>query len=145
MHDAAHGRDDRPVVTFSEPKSISRELTFERDLHPERDRDELSSILVHLCSGVASDLARKGYAARTIGIKLRYDNFHTVTRDRTLPLGTQEASTIRQAARECLRRVSLERRLRLLGVRAGSLAPVAVMAARAAEPPSSLFDFAGDR
>src|SRR4029077_10016701 len=39
MHHAANGRDERPVVTFSEPKSISRETTFEDDLHPLHDRE----------------------------------------------------------------------------------------------------------
>ncbi|MCV4638934.1 DNA polymerase IV, partial [Escherichia coli] len=40
LHEAAHGRDDRPVVTHSEPKSMSRETTFERDLHPRGDREQ---------------------------------------------------------------------------------------------------------
>src|SRR5450631_3681709 len=44
MHDAANGRDDRPIVTESEPVSISRETTFDRDLHAIRDRDFLSAI-----------------------------------------------------------------------------------------------------
>ncbi len=123
MHEAANGRDDRPVVTYSEPKSISRETTFDRDLSATRDRDELSRIFTELCEGVASDLARKGYAGRTIGIKLRYDDFRTLTRDHTLDAPTADARAIRRAAGECLKRVPLERRLRLLGVRVGSLAP----------------------
>src|SRR4051794_36583861 len=123
LHDAAHGRDDRPVVTDAEPKSISRELTFERDLSVERDRAELSQIFSELCVGVAHDLARKGYAGRTIGLKLRFDNFKTVTRDCTLPTATADAVTIRRTAGECLKRVILERRIRLLGVRVGQLVP----------------------
>ena len=83
MHDAAHGRDERDVITVSEPKSISRETTFERDLSVERDREELSRVFTALCAGVGQDLERKGYVARTIGLKLRYDNFRTVTRDST--------------------------------------------------------------
>jgi DNA polymerase-4 len=121
LHEAAHGRDDRPVVTHSDPKSVSRETTFERDLHPRRDRDELSAIFTRLCEQLADDLQRKGWIGRTIGLKLRYDDFHTVTRDQTLPEGTDDAATIRRAAGECLKRVPLERRLRLLGVRAGTL------------------------
>jgi DNA polymerase-4 len=122
MHEAAHGRDDRPVVTFSEPKSISRETTFERDLHAVRDRSALSAIFSGLCVQLAGDLARKGYAGKTIGIKLRFDDFKIVTRDLTLPAHTMDARTIRRAAGECLKRVDLTRRLRLLGVRAGTLA-----------------------
>jgi DNA polymerase-4 len=121
LHEAAHGRDDRPVVTHSDPKSISRETTFEHDLHPRRDRDALSAIFTRLCEQLADDLRRKGWIGRTIGLKLRYDDFHTVTRDQTLPEGTDDAATIRRAAGECLKRVPLERRLRLLGVRAGTL------------------------
>ena len=121
LHEASHGRDDRPVVTYSEPKSISRETTFERDLHAVQDRDTLSGIFTDLCVRVAEDLARKRYLGRTIGIKLRYDDFRTVTRDHTLDLPTADAATIRRAAGECLKRVPLDRRLRLLGVRVGSL------------------------
>jgi DNA polymerase-4 len=121
MHDAAHGRDDRPVVTYSEPKSISRETTFESDLHAVRDREALSRIFTDLCVRLAGDLARKGYAGRTIGIKLRYDNFKTVTRDKTIDRPTLDAHAIRRAAGECLKRVPLERKIRLLGVRVGAL------------------------
>ena len=122
LHEAAHGRDERPVVTHSEPKSISRETTFERDLHAVRDRAALTAIFTELCVLLAGDLARKGYASKTIGIKLRFDDFKIATRDLTLPAHTLDARTIRRAAGECLKRVDLTRRLRLLGVRAGALA-----------------------
>lgn len=121
LHEAAHGRDARPVVTYSEPKSISRETTFETDLHPVRDREQLSRIFTDLCIRVAGDLQRKGYAGKTIGLKLRYDNFKTVTRDHTLSAPTQDAAAIRRAAGACLKRVALDRRIRLLGVRVGAL------------------------
>jgi DNA polymerase-4 len=123
MHDAAHGRDEREVVTVSEPKSISRETTFERDLSATRDREELSKIFTALCNGVSEDLRRKGYVGKTIGLKLRYDNFKTVTRDKTIDRPTDDAHVIRRAAGECLKRVPLDRRIRLLGVRAGALRP----------------------
>jgi DNA polymerase-4 len=122
LHDAAHGRDDSPVATASEPKSISRETTLEHDLHPRRDRAQLSRIFTELCEQVAADLRRKGYAGRTIGLKLRFADFKTVTRDLTLPAPVQDAAAIRRAAGACLKRVELDRRLRLLGVRVGALA-----------------------
>ncbi|MFT3666488.1 DNA polymerase IV [Piscinibacter sp.] len=134
LHDAAHGRDEREVVTHSEPVSISRETTFERDLHAVRDRATLSGIFTELCVELAGDLARKGYASKTIGIKLRFDDFKSVTRDLTLPAHTMDARTIRRAAGECLKRVDLSRRLRLLGVRAGALARLADLVAPAAAP-----------
>lgn len=123
LHEAANGRDTREVVTDSEPKSISRETTFERDLSVRRDRDELSRIFTDLCVRLAGDLERKGYAGRTIGIKLRFDNFTTVTRDQTIEVPTQDAQAIRRAAGECLKRIALDRRIRLLGVRIGTLSP----------------------
>ena len=121
MHDAAWGRDARPVVTSSEPVSISRETTFDRDLHAVQDRAELGAVFTQLCEQLAADLQRKGYMGRTIGIKLRYDNFKAATRDQTLEFYTADAKLIRQTAGLCLKRVPLERRLRLLGVRIGNL------------------------
>ncbi|MDQ2779965.1 MAG: DNA polymerase IV [Pseudomonadota bacterium] len=121
LHDAAHGVDDRVVHTRGEPVSMSRETTFERNLHPVRDRSELTRIFTELALQVARDLQRKGYAGRTIGIKLRFEDFRTVTRDLTLPVAVADAAAIRYAAGLCLKRVELNRRLRLLGVRASSL------------------------
>jgi len=108
--------------------SMSRETTFERDLHARRDRSELSGVFTQLVDQVAADLQRKGYEGRTIGIKLRFDDFKTVTRDMTLDQPTAEASTIRLAAGLCLKRVDLGRRIRLLGVRVSALRRAAAMA-----------------
>ena len=121
LHDASHGVDDRPVVTHSEPVSMSRETTFDRDLHAKRDKAELGAIFTKLAEQVATDLQRKGYQGRTIGIKLRFEDFKTVTRDMTVEAPTADAATIRLAAGLCLKRVDLERRIRLLGVRVGTL------------------------
>jgi DNA polymerase-4 len=134
LFDAAWGRDERPVVTESEPVSISRETTFERDLHAVRDKAELGAIFTALCERVAADLQRKGYEGRTIGIKLRYDDFKSVTRDQTLEQPVADAKAIRQAAGACLKRVDLTRRLRLLGVRVGSLQRVGAAVATPAVP-----------
>ena len=125
LHDAAWGRDERAVVTESEPVSMSRETTFERDLHAVHDRAELGRIFTALCEQVAGDLQRKGYAGRTIGIKLRYADFRGATRDQTIAQATQDAAMLRRVAGLCLKRVPLGRRLRLLGVRVASLVPVA--------------------
>jgi DNA polymerase-4 len=123
MHQAAHGIDDRPVVTWSEPKSISRETTFERDLHPKLDRPLLSEAFTKLCLRLSEDLARKGYACKTIGIKIKFADFQVITRDLTLTNCISTGAEIRHAATECLKRVPLEQRVRLLGVRAASLLP----------------------
>jgi DNA polymerase-4 len=135
MHDAAWGRDDRPVVTESEPVSMSRETTFDRDLHAVRDRAELGTIFTDLCKQVASDLQRKGYVGKTIGIKLRYDDFRIATRDQTIEQFTCDARTIRQVAGQCLKRVQLDRRLRLLGVRVSKLEKLSALEAPSAREP----------
>ncbi len=122
MHAAAWGRDERPVVTESEPVSMSRETTFERDLHAVHDRAELGAIFTRLCEQVAGDLQRKGYVGKTIGIKLRFDDFRIATRDQTIDHFTADAHTLRQVAGQCLKRVPLQQRLRLIGVRVGTLA-----------------------
>ncbi len=122
LHEVAWGRDQRAVQTESEPVSMSRETTFDRDLHAVRDRAELGAIFTRLCEQVADDLQRKGYVGKTIGIKLRYDNFQIVTRDTTIEAHTNDAAAIRRQAGLCLKRVDLSRRIRLLGVRVGSLA-----------------------
>lgn len=129
LQQVAHGIDERPIKTSREPKSISRESTFQRDLHAKLDRDELSEIFTGICLRVADDLARKGYVARTIGIKLRYADFQAVTRDITLATPTADGRLIRKAAGECLKRVPLDQRIRLLGVRAGTLVPVSELVA----------------
>ncbi len=121
LHASAWGRDARAVVTESEPVSMSRETTFERDLHAVQDRAELGAIFTRLCQQVAADLQRKGYVGKTVGIKLRYADFSTVTRDHTLTAPIDDAITLRRVAGLCLKRAPLTQRLRLLGVRVGAL------------------------
>jgi len=133
MYESAWGWDDRPVVTDSEPVSMSRETTFERDLHAVRDRAELRALFTQLCEQLAQDLQRHGYVGRVIGVKLRYDNFQRTTRDLTIAGYTCDAAQIRRAAGQCLKRAPLERRLRLLGVRVGGLVRSDSPAARLAD------------
>ena len=121
LHEASWGRDDRPVETETEPVGISRETTFERDLHAVQDKNELGLVFTRLCAQVAEDLKRKGYVGRTVGIKLRYDNFQSVTRDISVDEYTADAQRIRSLAGQCLKRVDLQRRIRLLGVRVATL------------------------
>lgn len=118
---AANGLDDRPVMIASEPKSLSRETTFPRDLDPKRDRATLSQILISLCEEVSEDLVRNGYLGKTISVKLRFNDFRTLTRAKTLTAPIDQSGMILATARECLKRVPLDRKLRLLGVRVTSL------------------------
>jgi DNA polymerase-4 len=121
LHNAAWGRDDRPVETHTEPVSMSRETTFERNLHPVRDRAALSLLFARLADQVAADLQRKGYWGRTVAVKLRFDDFRIVTRHHSLPEPVDQGAAILRAARQALKRAPLDRPLRLLGVRVDSL------------------------
>jgi DNA polymerase IV len=141
MHEAAWGRDDRPVETESEPVSMSRETTFERDMHAVHDKAELGALLTELCDRLAEDLRRKAYKSRTIGIKLRWGNFKVVTRDITLDAATDDAKLIRRTAGLALKRVDLTQRFRLLGVRVGKLENENSQE-KSASPPASKGKFA---
>ena len=123
LHDAAWGRDDRPVVTESEPVSMSRETTFDSDLHAVHDKAELGRIFTELCVQVAADLKRKGYAGKTIGIKLRYDDFKIATRDQTIDIHTQDAATIRKNCRPVLEARTTSKATAIVGRASGKPAP----------------------
>ena len=137
LHEAAWGRDERAVVTESEPVSMSRETTFERDLHAVHDRAALSALFTQLCQQLAADLQRKGYVGYTVGIKLRYTDFRIVTRDQTLAQPIADAKALRLAAAQCLKRVDLSRRFRLLGVRVSKLSRLGASPAAASLAPAA--------
>ncbi len=118
LHGAANGRDERPVVTEREPRSRSAERTFAEDV---ADRRELARRLGALCIELAAELAAEGYAGRTVGIKLRFADFVTCTRDLSFAGWTADVRTLRRAAFECLKRVDLDRPVRLVGVRVSDL------------------------
>ncbi len=114
LSSGAHGWDDSPIVTDSKPKSISQENTFERDL---RTPDVLEKYLDEMSISVARELAREGYVARTVVLKLRYADFTTITRQTTLRVPTADEATIRQCARDLLtQHWEHTRAVRLLGV-----------------------------
>jgi nucleotidyltransferase/DNA polymerase involved in DNA repair len=110
----ARGVDRRPVVTEHERKSVSRETTFSRDL---REIEELKKQLWRLSQGVARRLERAGVVAGTVSIKLRYDNFETLTRQMSLDVPTDDAVRIYRTALVLLGQAwERERAVRLLGV-----------------------------
>jgi DNA polymerase-4 len=120
LHETSNGRDERPVVTYREPKSISAETTFDEDVG---DRQAIAKVLARYAKRVADELKQKGYRCRTVGIKLRFTGFELVTRDKTLAEATDDPLVIRNAVFECLERVELKKTVRLLGVRLTELRP----------------------
>jgi len=121
LYESAHGRNNDPVISRRDPLNMSRETTFEKDLHPSRDREALGNILVQLCERLSQDLINKGIHSKTIGIRVRFGNFQSLTRDITLNPPINDPQALRDAARQCLRRIDLTRNLRLLGIRASNL------------------------
>jgi DNA polymerase-4 len=81
---AAHGIDTRPVVTQSEPVSMSRETTFDRDLHAVHDKAELGPHLYRLCATRWQPICSARLMwAKPLASNLRYADFKTATRDVT--------------------------------------------------------------
>jgi DNA polymerase IV len=119
--DATHGRTHSPVEVEQQRKSYSRETTFEIDIDNEHD---CARVLAKLSRLLQQDLRAKQFVGRTIGVKVRFSDFTTITRDRSLATGTNEAKIIFDAAWECFDRVPRRlgmQKVRLLGIRLGNL------------------------
>lgn len=117
----AAGHDDRLVVPFEAPKSVSHEETYPRDLDLEAD---ISREILALSHRVAARLRADGYRARTVTLKLRLPSFSTLTRSRTLRAPTDVGAEIFTVARDLyLRLPAGRRRFRLIGVAASGLVP----------------------
>jgi DNA polymerase-4 len=115
----SRGIDDRPVETSRETKSIGRETTFDQDT---ADRDVLVRTLGGLAEDVAHSLRAEGVRGKTVTLKLRYSNFHTLTRNLTLPTSTNSGAAVLRAACGLLDRLgTLSRPVRLIGVSVSGL------------------------
>jgi DNA polymerase-4 len=110
----ARFEDDGAVTTVRETKSQSKETTFDVDL---TGLSALEPVLVDLAQSLCEHLAKKELEGRTIGIKVRLDDWTTVTRARTLDHPTNEPALVRDVALELLRAYDPPRPVRLLGVR----------------------------
>lgn len=113
LYDMAWGRDDRQVEGHRDAKSISQETTFEVD---QTDRAWLWSRIDADAAQVCRRLNRHGHFARTIQIKVRFGDFTTWTRSRTLAGATDDPQRVAQVARSLLEQVDVNRGIRLLGV-----------------------------
>ena len=132
----ARGVDERPVKPFEAPKSVGCENTFAADL----DSTELVlREVLRLADRVASRLRTKGLCGRTVTLKVRYSNFKTITRSKTLPEEVDAAGEIYSVARSMYERLASDKaRIRLLGVSLSGLAsgpPRRQMDLLAARPP----------
>jgi DNA polymerase-4 len=119
LHALANGRDDRAVQVGEVEKSISADHTTDTDLVEESD---VLRELLRLSDEVGRRVRGRGFVARTVGIKIRFADFKTITRVRTLPGWTDSSATIFQIATELYRALDLDRpRIRLVGVKCENL------------------------
>ncbi|MCK9274289.1 MAG: DNA polymerase IV [Syntrophales bacterium] len=118
LYCASRGIDETPLTTHWQPKSSSRETTFQEDV---KNWQKIASTLALLTRGVVKDIRNQGYCAKTITLKIRFSDFKTYTRSLTLPAFTESEKEIREAAFSCLKRIDLNRKVRLIGVRASNL------------------------
>jgi DNA polymerase IV len=119
LHDLAFGRDDRAVEPYTAPKSMGAEETFESDC---RDPERLARVLREQAERVARELRETGVAAARLTLKLRFSDFHTITRAVTAD-PTQDGLELYRRARALLDRELLDQPVRLIGVSASALAP----------------------
>lgn len=131
VHDVAMGRDEGTVVEpMGPPESISTETTFDRDL---LGFEAVWPELEALAKSLHVQLTEEKYAFRTVGLKVRYSNFETHTRARSLRIHTTELEPILILSQMMLKEVAVPgRKIRLIGVRLSSLqehsAPQATLA-----------------
>jgi DNA polymerase-4 len=119
LHALAHGVDDRGVEPHEVEKSISSDHTVDVDLTEEAD---VCREILRLAGDVGRRVRERGVVARTVGIKIRFADFTTVTRVRTLPSWTDSTATIYDTATDLYRGLGLDRpRVRLVGVKAENL------------------------
>ncbi|MDQ0382351.1 DNA polymerase IV [Amycolatopsis thermophila] len=118
LHALAHGRDERGVVVDSPEKSLGAEHTFDTD---QRDPRVLERELLRLSERVAESLRRRGLRGRTVSIKVRFADFRTITRARTLPSATDVARVIHSTAVGLLSEAVAGADVRLIGVRVEGL------------------------
>jgi DNA polymerase-4 len=114
----ARFQDERAVTTYRKSKSESRETTFDRDL---MGIEALEPILVRLTGELCQTLVKQDSSGRTIGIKVRLDDFSTHTRARTREAPTNDFAVVREIAVALLREFDPQRPVRLIGVRVAGL------------------------
>jgi DNA polymerase-4 len=149
----ASGVDPRPVRPDEVEKSISSDHTVERDLVAE---DDVLRELLRLAEEVGRRVRKRSFVARTVGIKIRFADFRTVTRVRTLTRATDSTAEIYRTAAQLYRGLGLDRpRIRLVGVKCEQLEPAGAVAEQLsfddldgpapAGPPDEILDAARRR
>ena len=122
LYEASRGIDDSPLVTHWEPKSISRETTFQSDTD---HWQTIARNLADLTRETVTELREREYKCRNVTVKIRFSDFKTHTRATTLATPTDKLEIIRKAAFFCLGNFDLKKKkVRLVGARLGGLTKV---------------------
>ena len=121
LHALAFGRDERAVEPWTAPKSMGAETTFERDTD---ERARLLQTLRGHAERVAHELRAGGFAASRVTLKLRFADFHTITRSHTAE-PTQDGLELYRRVMVLFERERLVQRVRLIGLSASALGPPA--------------------
>ena len=114
LYEASRGKDESPLITHWEPKSASRETTFQADVE---NWQVIAKNIAELTREVVHDIRGRGLKCRTVTVKMRFSDFKTLTRAKTLQAYSDSLEEIRRAAFDCLNRFELKKRVRLVGVR----------------------------
>ncbi len=118
LHEASRGIDETPLITHWEPKSSSRETTFQKDVD---DIKVIRRTLEELTREVTDDIRQRGYRGKTTTVKVRFSDFTTYTRAKTLHEHSDSFEEIREVTLDCLNRIEMKKKVRLLGVRVSGL------------------------
>lgn len=121
LYEASKGIDESPVVIHWEPKSMSREFTFQTDTD---NWQIIAKNLAELTQDVVDNMKQFGYKGKTVTIKIRFSDFKTHTRAKTLDDFTDSIDIVRKAAFEALGRIELKKKVRLIGIKVGRLVKV---------------------
>ena len=113
LHEKARGIDNSPVEPCSDPKSISAEETFSHDVDT---FPELEKMLMAQAEDVGRDLRKHGLQGRTVTLKIKFSDFRTVTRSRTLPDPVDSTQVLFDVGRQLLRDLKLPQKVRLIGI-----------------------------
>jgi DNA polymerase IV len=118
LYEASRGIDESELITRWEPKSISRETTFQTDID---NWQLIAKNLVDLIRDVVAGMKEEGYRGKTVMVKIRFNDFRTYTRAKSLDKFTDSEPEIRRAAFDCLNRFELKKKVRLIGFRIRNL------------------------
>lgn len=118
LHEHALGIDETPVVTTYERRSMSREITYQRDTG---DMRVIRETLFMLSKDLAGALKEEGYRGRTVTLKIRYQDFTTVTHAKTLPEHIDSGDTLSEIAVSLLSSFQWNKKVRLVGIRVSNL------------------------